>query len=153
MLSCDEGISPDNNPPGFTGISGTVHFQNWPPPNTAPPDSVVDVRLILFPNFPPASIQNEITSGRAILFPGLNENKLTFYIDSLNYQIPLPAGTYEYFAIAHQYGTNLFTDWHVVGHYDTNPQDTLPTPLTIASGQHLENIIIIANFDSVLFEL
>jgi hypothetical protein len=113
----------------------------------------VDVRLILFPNFPPDSIQSEILSGRAVLYPGLNASKLTFYIDSLDFQISLSAGTYEYFAVAHQYGPNILGDWRVVGHYDTEPQDTLPTPLTIASGQHLENIIILANFDSVLFKL
>jgi hypothetical protein len=153
LFSCDDGLSPDESTPSFTGISGTVYFQNWPAPGNAPPDSMADVRLILFPDFPPSSIQDEIISGRAIVYPGLNENKLTFYIDSLNFQIPLTPGTYEYFSVAHQYGPNLFQDWRVVGHYDTTPQDTLPTSLTITSGQHLEDIFILADFDSVLFSL
>jgi hypothetical protein len=153
ISACDEGLSPDDSAPSFTGVSGTVYFENWPSPNTPPPDSIADVRLILFPDFPPSSIEDEILSGRAVLFPGINEDKLTFYIDSLNFKIALSPGTYEYFAVAHQYGPNLFADWRVVGHYDTTPQDTLPTPLTVASGEHLEDLIITANFDSVLFEL
>jgi hypothetical protein len=153
LLSCDKGLSPIESAPAFTGISGTVFFRNWPAPSNAPPDSLADVRLILFPDFPPASIQDEILSGRAVVYPGLNENKLTFYVDSLNFQITLNPGTYEYLAVAHQYGPNLFQDWRVVGHYDTTLQDTLPTPLTISRGRHLENIFILADFDSVLFSL
>ena len=153
IFSCDEGLSPEETEPEISGVSGTVYFINWPPPNSAPPDTVFDIRLIIFPNFPPADFADEIISGRAILFPGLNDAKLPFPFDSLNYEIPLIPGTYEYFAVAHQFGSNLFNDWHVIGHYDTTPQDTLPTPLQITEGQMLRDINILANFDSVLFKL
>jgi hypothetical protein len=73
-------------------------------------------------------------------------------LDSLNYQIPLLPGTYEYFSVAHQFGSNLFNDWQVIGHYDMTLQDTLPTPLEITEGRLLRDINILANFDSVLFK-
>jgi hypothetical protein len=153
VLACDKGMSPEEEEPEISGVSGTVYFINWPPPNSPPPDTVFDIRLIIFPDFPPADFADEILSGRAILFPGLNDEKLTLPLDSLNYQIPLIPGTYEYFAVAHQFDSNLFNDWQVIGHYDTTPQDTLPTPLEITAGQMLRNINILANFDSILFKL
>ncbi|UCF65727.1 MAG: hypothetical protein JSW33_07810 [bacterium] len=153
FLHCDKGLSPENVEPPFTGIRGTVYFINWPAPNNPPPDTVFDVRLILFPDFPPADFADEILSGRAVLYPTLNDEKLPIPLDSLDYQIPLQPGRYEYFAVARQYGDNLFADWHVVGHYDTTFSDTLPTPIQINQGQLLDSINILANFDSVLFEL
>jgi hypothetical protein len=151
ILHCDKGLSPETVEAPYTGIRGTVYFVNWPPPDQPPPDTVFDVRLILFPDFPPANFADEIISGRAVLFPSLNEEKLPFPFDSLNYQIPLSPGTYEYFAVAHQFGDDLFRDWQVIGHYDTTYQDTVPTPVRIDEGQLLEGMNITANFDSVLF--
>ena len=153
ILACDQGMSPETEEPEITGVSGTIKFINWPPTNSPPPDSVFDIRLILFPNFPPADFADEIISGRAIVFPGLTDPRLSLPLDSLIYQIPLLPGTYEYFAVAHQYGSNLFNDWQVIGHYDTTPQDTLPTPLQVVEGQMLSDINILANFDSILFKL
>lgn len=153
ILTCDQGLSPESKEPETTGVSGTVQFINWPPPNSPPPDSVFDIRLILFPNFPPADFADEIISGRAVVFPGLTDEKLPLPLDNLNYEIPLAPGTYEYFAVAHQYGSNLFNDWQVVGHYDTTLQDTLPTPIQITEGRMLRDINILANFDSILFKL
>jgi hypothetical protein len=150
---CDKGLSPEKVEPPFTGISGTVYFINWPAPNNPPPDTVFDIRLILFPDFPPADFADEILSGRAILYPSLNDDKLPFPFDSLEYQIPLLPGRYEYFAVARQFGDNLFADWHVIGQYDTTLADTLPSPVQINEGQLLDNINILANFDSILFEL
>ena len=150
---CDKGLSPETVEPPFTGISGTVYFINWPDPSSPPPDTVFDIRLILFPDFPPADFASEILSGRAVVFPGLNETKLPFPFDSLEYQIALLPGRYEYFAVARQFGDNLFADWHVIGQYDTSLSDTLPTPVDIEEGQLLDSLFILANFDSILFEL
>jgi len=54
-LSCDQGLAPDENVPEITGIEGTILFQNWPPP-----DSLYDLRLVAFKNFPPENIFVEI---------------------------------------------------------------------------------------------
>ena len=153
ILTCDQGLSPEQEDPEISGVSGTVYFINWPPPNSPPPDSVFDIRLILFPDFPPANFRDEIESERAILFPSLFQPKLVLPLDSLNFQITLAPGTYDYFAVAHQFGSNLFEDWQVIGHYDTTFQDTLPTPLQITEGRMLRDINILANFDSILFKL
>lgn len=153
IISCDQGLSPEQETSQTTGVSGTVYFQNWPPPESPPPDSVYDIRLVLFPVFPADStIMDDIIAGRAILYPGLSdENRLPLNVDSLNYQIQLEAGIYEYFAVAHQYGSNVFSDWQVVGHYDTTGQDLLPTAIYVEEGHLLEGITIFADFDSVLF--
>ena len=148
FLKCDQGLSPEQGTSQITGVSGTVYFQNWPPA-----DSLFDIRLVLFPVFPAdSSIMDDIIAGRAIVYPGLSDdNRLPLNVDSLNYQIQLEAGAYEYFAVAHQYGSNVFSDWQVVGHYDTTGQDLLPTAIYIEEGQLLEDITIFADFDSVLF--
>ena len=148
FLKCDQGLSPEQENIQITGVSGTVYFQNWPPA-----DSLFDIRLVLFPVFPADStIMDDIIAGRAIVYPGLSDdNRLPLNVDSLNYQIQLEAGAYEYFAVAHQYGSNVFSDWQVVGHYDTTGQDLLPTAIYIEEGKLLEDITIFADFDSVLF--
>ena len=147
IISCDRGLSPEQETSQFTGVSGTIYFQNWPPP-----DSLFDIRLVLFPVFPAdSSIMDDIIAGRATVYPGLSDdNRLPLNVDSLNYQVQLEAGTYEYFAVAHQYGSNVFSDWQVVGHYDTTGQDLLPTAIYVEEGQLLEGITIFADFDSVL---
>lgn len=152
LMQCDQGLSPEEETSQLTGVSGTVYFRNWPSPDSPPPDSVYDIRLVLFPVFPAdSSIMDDIIAGRAVVYPGISdENRLPLNVDSLIYQIQLPAGHYEYFALAHQYSSNVFSDWQVVGHYDTTLQDPLPTAIYIEAGQLLKDINIYADFDSVL---
>jgi hypothetical protein len=146
VITCDQGLSPEEELDQMSTVSGTVYFQHWPPL-----DSLYDYRLVLFPTYPGSDIISEIISGRAVLYPELADpNRLPFYVDSLNYQIKLNAGLYEYFAVAHQYGDSLFHDWQVVGHYDTTLQDLLPTAIEVEAGQLLKGINIFADFDSVL---
>ncbi|MBN2365611.1 MAG: hypothetical protein EH225_06420 [Calditrichaeota bacterium] len=149
LLNCNEGMSPSEPDRGITGVSGTVYFTNWPPA-----DSIFDLRLILFRDFPPTDIQSAILSGQAVVYPAITDTfQLPLFVDDFPYQIETPAATFEYFAVAHQFGTNFLADWRVIGHYDISPQDTLPTALTITQGTLLKNINIYANFDSILFSL
>lgn len=146
FYTCDQGLSPEKEVQASGEISGTVFFKNWPPA-----DSLFDIRLVLFPFYPDSNIILEITSGRAVVYPGLTDTtRLPFYVESLNYRFSLKAGHYEYFAVAHRYGPGIFSDWQVVGHYDTTAQDALPTALNIEPGQTLTDIFIVADFDSVL---
>jgi len=146
VINCDQGLSPEEETGQMTAVSGTVYFENWPPP-----DSLFDIRLVLFPIYPDSNIMEEIISGRAVVYPELSDNnRLPLNVDSINYQIQIDAGSYEYFALAHQYGSNVFLDWQVVGHYDTTLQDLLPTAIYIETGQLLKDINIFADFDSVL---
>ncbi len=143
-LHCDRGLSPTEPGTASSGISGTVYFSNWPPP-----DSLFDIRIILFQDYPPASIVDDILSGKAIVYPaGLNDT-LPRYMDSLNYQFAAPPGNYGFLTVAEQYGPNFYQDWQIAGFYDTTPQDTLPTPVVIPAGEILTGIRIFVNFDSI----
>lgn len=149
LWSCDKGLTPvgtsSNIQPEITGISGTVYFKNWPPL-----DSLKDLRLIVFKNFPPSSVISEILSGQAFLYPALGDtNRLPFYVDSINYEMELDPGTYEYFVVGQQFGDDLYNDWLAAGQYDTTPQDSLPTSLTITENELLKDIFIHVNFDSL----
>jgi hypothetical protein len=147
LVDCDRGLAPSEPETKITSVSGTVYFKNWPPP-----DSIFDLRLLLFLNYPLTDIQSEILSGKVVIYPTLADTtRLPFYVDSLNYRIVLNPGTYKYFTVAQQYGPNYLQDWQVVGTYDTLATDTLPTSVVLTEGVQLENINIHANFDSVLF--
>ncbi len=146
-VNCDRGLAPSEPQAKKTSISGTVYFQNWPPP-----DSIFDLRLLLFLDYPLTDIKSEFLSGRVVIYPAPADSaRLPFYVDSLNYRIVLNPGTYKYFTVAQQYGPIYLQDWQVVGNYDTSAVDTGPTPVVVAEGQQLENINILADFDSVLF--
>ena len=72
LFSCDHGINPTqtqkDNETKSTGISGTIFYQNWPPP-----DSLLDLRLVIFKNYPPVDIVGEVLSGEAIAYPEISQ--------------------------------------------------------------------------------
>lgn len=143
FLNCDKGLSPYDKPPEKSEISGTVYFKNWPPP-----DSLFDIRVVIFREYPPQNIVGEILSGNAIFFPSQNDT-IPFYIDSLFYEMKLEPGIYEYLVVAHQFGTNFYKDWQVVGQYDITPQDSLPTSIHLDEGQLLTDLNIWVDFASL----
>jgi hypothetical protein len=145
FIHCDKGLSPPDTPQEKSGISGTVYFQNWPPL-----DSLFDIRVVIFQEYPPQNIVGEIISGRAFLYPSLNDTfRIPFNIDSLFYAIELEPATYEYLVVAHQFGTDLYNDWQVVGQYDNTPQDSLPTTIHLDEGQLLTDLNIWVDFDNL----
>jgi len=81
--------------------------------------------------------------------PAIGEERLPFLVDTTIYIMELDPGYYEYVAIAQQYGPNIFEDWLAAGQYDTIFSDELPTPITVISGELLEDINIHVNFDSL----
>jgi len=150
FIFCDKGASPteNNQTPEVSGVSGTVYFKNWPEP-----DSLKDLRLIVFKNYPPTNIVSEILSGQAVVYPALGDTVgLPLNVDSINYEFELDPGTYAYFVVGWQYGDDLYNDWRAAGDYDTTPGDTLPTPLVITKNQILKNIYIHVNFDSLPYQ-
>jgi hypothetical protein len=145
IYSCDHGLEPlESDQIEKTGISGTIYYTNWP---TA--DSLFDLRLVVFKIYPPENIIDELSAGRAYVYPAIGEESLPFFVDSMTYVMELNPGYYEYIAIAQQYGPNLFTDWLAAGQYDTLYSDAIPTPITVNSGELLENLNIYVNFDSL----
>jgi len=145
IYSCDHGLRPTEPIQSEkSGISGTIFYSNWP---TA--DSLYDLRLVVFKSYPPENIFEEISAGRAFVYPAIGEESLPFYVDSTEYLMELNPGHYEYVAVAQQYGSNLFTDWLAAGQYDTLSSDDLPTAITVVEGELLEEINIEVDFDSL----
>jgi hypothetical protein len=140
--SCDHGLAP---PEARTGISGVIRYHNWPPA-----DSLVDLRLIVFNNYPPGDIFFEITSGRAVVYPPLGPESLPFYADSTEYYVDLATGNYEYVVVAQQYADNLTSDWWAVGQYDTTGtgRDSIPTAIEVIENSILNNIDINVDFNN-----
>lgn len=147
---CDHGLEPPKENQR-TAISGTITYQNWPPA-----DSLKDLRLVAFIDYPPSDIFFEITSGRAIVYPpisaltGLPRNNQEYY----DYIMDLPAGTYAYLAVAQLYGDNITEDWRAVGQYDTTGSgtDSIPTAITLLENQVLDSIDIHVDFHNLPYQ-
>jgi hypothetical protein len=145
IYSCNHGLKPtEPQQSEKSNISGTISYSNWPPA-----DSLIDLRLVVFEIYPPENIFEEISEGRAFVYPAIGNEELPFYVDSTTYVMELDPGYYEYVAIAQQYGSNFFTDWLAAGQYDTLLSAKLPTSITVISGGLLENINIEVDFDSL----
>jgi hypothetical protein len=139
---CDKGLVPTEPPPGPGALSGLITYASWPPP-----DSLFDLRIVAFRDFPPEGIVSSVLGGEAAVYPPIGDTALVpFFVDSLRYAFDLPSGRYEYLAVAQQYGPNLFTDWRPVGQYDLDTNLAVPTPIDVPPGDTLRNIIIHVDF-------
>ena len=147
VFACDHGLDPAAYEPQekVTGISGTITFQNWP---TA--DSLHNLRLVAFHNFPPENIINEILAVEAYAYPAIYDTThLDYYVDSLEYEFSLPAGQYEYICVAQQYGPFLYTDWRAVGQYDIDVTDPDPSAVEVIQDSVIANINIRVDFQDL----
>ena len=145
VISCDHGSKPvEEKTSQMSGISGKISYANWP---TA--ESLYDLRLVVFNQYPPENIFDELSAGRAHVYPAIGEESLPFFVDTIAYTMELEPGFYEYVAVAQQYGPNIFEDWLAAGQYDTLLTDGLPTPITVQAGEILDNINFKVDFDSL----
>ncbi len=144
--ACDHGLAPreDTGPVKPTGISGTIYYQNWPPQ-----DSVLNLKLVVFKDYPPEDILTEVINGNAKTYPEDLTESLPYGVDTTHYKIELAPGTYAYVVVAQQYGADIFNDWQAAGQYDLSPQDTLPTPVTVIADSMISNINVFVDFDSL----
>ena len=141
IYTCDHGLHPPTESSSAkTGISGLILYNNWPPA-----DSIFELRLVVFRDFPPTNIVAELLNQRAFVYPALADSSLPYFVDTTSYILELTADTYEYIVVAQQYGPDLYADWRVVGQYDTNP-DPLPSSVTVKKGELIENININVDF-------
>lgn len=141
-LACDQGLSPETPLPQnrVYGISGTVHFKNWPRP-----DSIVDLRVVSFKNFPSQNIVNEVLQGRAAYTATLQP----YGADSIPYTLvlsPIPAGPFAYTVVAQRFGQNINTDWRAVGEYHAGGDTSRPGSLTVARDTILTGIDLFVDF-------
>ena len=143
LYECDHGLEPfSGSTSDITGISGLITYTNWPPA-----DSLFELRLVVFRNYPPTNIVAELLNQRAIVYPALADSSLPYFVDTTSFILELSEDTYEYIVVAQQYGPDLYADWRVVGQYDTDP-DPLPSSIRIKKGVLLENIDINVDFDN-----
>jgi hypothetical protein len=143
LFDCDHGLAPADSETK-TGIAGTITYEdNWPSA-----DSLKNLRLVVFKKYPPTDIIVEILTGEAFVYPPIDTISLAFNVTSQEYMLELPSGTFEYVAVAQQYGDNIFSDWRAVGQYDTD-SDSLPTPILLEKNTFLENIDINVDFENL----
>lgn len=141
FYSCDHGLKPpatetstQYEEPGF---GGTVYFKGtWP-------DTIYDLRVVAFRNYPPKNIINEVIEGKAKFSQSLPKR-----VDSVRYEVLADTGKWEYVVVALQYGANIFSDWKAIGVYDTTIADTIPTPIYIPYGRFLRGINITCDFNN-----
>ena len=145
LFACDHGIDPEDVEAPLQGVSGTIYYHNWPQQST-----LLDLRLIVFKNYPPVNIFSEITQGNAVVHPPLGSpDNLPYFEDSTDFTVTLEEGYYGYVVVAQQYGPDILKDWRAVGQYDTTLHDTIPTAITIEKDSPLEGINVIVDFDSL----
>ncbi|MBM2815511.1 MAG: hypothetical protein HW421_2273 [Ignavibacteria bacterium] len=131
LMSCNGGLAPE---PAVSEkkslITGTLKFiggkNSWPPS-----DSVKDIRVVAFKNYPPGDIITEILRQNA----SFTINSLPFFVDSATFTIEVlnPPVTFRYIAAAQQYDS--ITNWHAIGVYTKTGDKTKPDTLLIEKGK------------------
>lgn len=141
-FACNEGLQPPP-PVAKSYISGLVTYikgkDKWPPQ-----DSVVDIRVVAFKNYPPEDILGEITKGEAFF-----TNSLPFFVDTSSFflEIPKPPVTLNYIVVAQQYAS-LF-DWRVIGVWTVSGDNTKPSSINVEPGKTYSGININVDFDNL----
>ena len=145
LLSCDEGLGPSsqNGPIVPSGFSGLITFRHW-----EAVDSLYDLRLVAFTNFPPGDIVTEVLQGRALVYPSLQSDQPLAIsgTDSLRYTVGVPPNSYPYVVVAHRFGPDLYNDWRPDGQYDLDTNLTIPSPVVVTAGESTPAIDIIVDF-------
>ncbi len=142
LASCDEGLTPDpidNTVPGLGGLVTVVSA--WPPA-----DSVRDLRIVAFRNYPPRDILTEVLGGTAIFSDQLqyDSSRQVYRIVGEELQ-----GAFAYVVAAQQFGDNLFQDWRVVGVYTLSGDVNLPSPVDLEAGRYIDDVDILVDFNNL----
>lgn len=140
LPGCSHGLEPLPIQPGF---GGTIRFvSDWPPQ-----DSVYDIRVVAFYNYPPTNIIGEVESGNAKVYPAISASAWPLFVDSLTYSFILDsASTFQYVAVAMQYGANILSDWKVVGAYGYSHGIGAPKAVIIPPNTVINDIDIEVDF-------
>lgn len=108
--SCDTGLRPEPDKTSY--LKGTIRYidslENW-----KSADSIKDLRVVAFKNFPPVSVLEEVIGGRAYF----TMQSLPTFVKSSEFIIEIKDApvTLNYIAVAQQFGGLI--DWRVVGLY------------------------------------
>jgi hypothetical protein len=146
LSGCNRGLAPvQSSSTARPGFGGTVRFVSaWPPP-----DSVQDIRVVAFYNYPPTSIYNDVLTGKAKVYPALGTSGPSKFVDSLSYQFTFDSpATFQYVVVAMQYGSNVLQDWKVVGAYGYSHGAGSPKPVTVPADSFVNGINIDVDFQN-----
>ncbi len=143
LSGCSHGLEPPAAPLTQTGFGGTVYFiSSWPPA-----DSVLDIRIVAFYNYPPQNIINEVLAGQAKVYPLLGASAPALFVDSLTYSFVLDSSsTFQYVVVAMEYGANISTDWKVVGAYGYSHGVGSPDSVVVPKNTFVNGINIDVDF-------
>jgi len=138
IASCDHGLSPEvaDIDPGFQGELRVM--STWPPK-----DSVRDLRVVAFRNYPPKDILSEVINGSAVF-----SDELPYGETSISYLIQdeTLSGAFSYIVVAQNYGGDPFQDWRAVGVYTLSGDVRQPTALDLGSGNFISEVDITVDF-------
>lgn len=139
LAACDEGLVPDPVDAEIAGFEGTLRVvSDWPPA-----DSVRDLRVIAFREYPPKDILSEVVGGTAVFSEPLAYDSSTQAYRVQNAQL---TGSFRYIVAAQQYGENLFQDWRVVGVFTVVNDVTQPGAIDLGSGRFVRDVDIRVDF-------
>lgn len=132
IVSCDGGLKPE--PESRSYLTGNVIFTNsiedW-----VPADSLYDLRVVAFKNFPPENVILEVLGGQAYF----TQDSLEYYVENVSFKLEIPDAPVElkYIAVAQQYDSVL-TAWRAVGVYNTSGDNAEHSSIFIEKGETKE---------------
>lgn len=155
VSGCDKGLAPITEDTGFSGV---ITFKNWPPP-----DSVQELRLVAFEEYPSDSsgIISALLGGKAAIYPHVTTGvALSLQIlgnksaDTVHYTFTkegtiLQERTYRYVVVGWRYGPNYFADWAPAGVYTEGPGPFDPAPVVVRDRRMRKDVNITADFHNM----
>lgn len=140
-FACQEGLDPTQNQNIESFIKGNVVVisgrDSWPPV-----DSVLELRVVGFKNYPPKDIIGEIMNGEAFF-----TDSLPRFIDTIPFSLKIdkPPVELRYIVCALRYGSIL--EWKVVGVFsDDTSYERIPKSIFVPKGRVFEGILIYVDF-------
>jgi hypothetical protein len=139
LPGCNEGLNP--NDVTEEGFGGTITFASALPP----PDSLRDLRVVAVPYYPVdttfSSVLYKVTKGIIAHSPSRIEAGDAG--TSISYALYVPPKVYYYIAVVQQYGSDVFTQWHVVAVYGTGGT---PKPVVVMKNSFVTGIDLTVDF-------
>ncbi len=140
LSACNSGLQPPAELPP-TQIAGTIRYVGgWPPTvNPITRDSVLNIRVAAFRDFPPQNIVTDVLAGRAYFTPSALslDSSLARFVDASSYSIIIPdnnpATEIRYVAVA-MLVRSLFlvpASWRIIGVYTATGNQAQPGTIRI----------------------
>jgi len=136
LAACDHGLEPP--PKTKPGFGGRITYKGkWPPA-----DSLVRLAVVAFKHFPPTNIVNDVLNGEAVF-----DTTLTRNVEFQDYRLFTEPVTFEYVVVAQQYGSDIFSQWRVIGVYSDDSLQATPKAVMVPPETFVTDIDITVDFD------